>query len=137
MTKDYHQLILKYFKLSDDKIINIYLFGSQIYKTANYKSDHDFMIVVKQNYYIDDIKKINGININICNELSFINHLNRHRMSILEYIFLLLTKSIFHAFRTLDFAIQIINNDKIINYCSANKWLSNFNCDSLEEFVEL
>ena len=41
------QTLLTKLQLTDDEVINIYLYGSRIYGTANSDSDWDFTIVVK------------------------------------------------------------------------------------------
>ena len=88
MAKNYYSLILKNFHLKDEDVINVYPFGSKIYKTDNYRSDYDFIVVVKQVSHKDDRKKIDNININIYGESSFLDQLTRNRMSALECIFL-------------------------------------------------
>jgi predicted nucleotidyltransferase len=168
MAKDYYSLILKDFDLKDNEIISVYPFGSRVYGTADYKSDWDFIVVVKDGVVYKDIRRSkNNININIFSKTSFISTLKRHRMSSLECICLSkdqklkdelninfhwdipvlhkymieksledwvkakkkfevqdfsFIKSIFHAIRTVDFAIQIAEHGTIIDYSSCNSW---------------
>lgn len=170
-------MILNDFRLQDEDVLNVYPFGSKIYKTDNYKSDWDFIVVVKNESIDRDLRKTsqNQINVNIYKDSSFEAQLLRHRMSALECIFLpkelilketkqypfklnlkalseyaleksmedysralrisslkeedLYIKAIFHAIRTLDFAKQIMHNDKIIDYSSCNEeWEILLNC---------
>lgn len=88
MAKDYYSLIIKNFHLKDEDVINVYPFGSKIYKTDNYRSDYDFIVVVKQGSCKEYRKKIDNINVNVLEELHFLILLKRHKMSILECFFL-------------------------------------------------
>lgn len=183
---NFYEIILKDFKLKDEDIINVYPFGSKIYKADNYQSDWDFVVVVKDGVVDKDLRKksFNRININIFQEKNYISLLNKHKTSILECHFLPnekilklsksfnlnlnmealklyiinkslddwnraeksfingeidFHKSIFHAIRSLDFTIQIIENKKILNYSSANNyWEDLVNCqfDSWESYNE-
>lgn len=86
--KNIYELILRDFRLKDEDIINVYPFGSQIYKTATYKSDHDFIVIVNNNVTDKDLreKSANKLNINIFNEGRFLEKLQDHKMAILECI---------------------------------------------------
>lgn len=88
MAKDYYSLILKNFHLKDQDIIAAFPFGSKIYKTDNYRSDYDFMVVVNNNLLKEDRKKIDNINLVLYGENHFLSEVKRHRMSILECLFL-------------------------------------------------
>ncbi len=174
MAKDFYSMILKDFQLKDNDIVNVYPFGSKIYQTDSYKSDWDFIVLLKDGIPIKNnrLKSNNQLNVNLFSETEFNNSLKKHRMSSLECIFLPeekllknskkipfnldldklrvyaidksqedwgkakrafsnnshdMIKSVFHAFRTLEFAKQIIDNKKIVDYSSANNYLSELN----------
>jgi predicted nucleotidyltransferase len=50
-------MILNDFRLQDEDVLNVYPFGSKIYKTDNHKSDWDFIVVVRNESIDRDLRK--------------------------------------------------------------------------------
>lgn len=150
-----------------DNIINAYVYGSNVYGTANSLSDNDFIFVVKSKER--EQFKSENINISYYTLDEFQKLIDRHEISALECLFLIdsfklkesykfefnlnksvlrsslsekssnsyvkskkkLTvnrdynyfggiKSMFHAFRIINFGIQICMYGKIIDYSDTN-----------------
>ena len=82
---DYRELI-KRIKIDDKDILNVYQYGSRVYKTNRNESDWDFIIVLnnKTNEQFSD----NLINVNYYTPLEFEERLNNHEISALECHFL-------------------------------------------------
>lgn len=123
MAKDYYQIILKDFHLKDEDVINVYPFGSKIYGTDDYKSDWDFVVVVKDGVVDKDIRKSshNQINVNIFTETSFLAAVKRHRMSMLECIFLPSDKLLKNS-KTYSFKLDIKSLHQYIITKSLEDW---------------
>lgn len=87
---DLHQKILESFKLSEQAILAIYPYGSRIYGTATETSDYDFVVVVKHLTADSDQldAKDDPITINLYSEASFADRVIKHRISVLECLFL-------------------------------------------------
>jgi predicted nucleotidyltransferase len=85
-----HQKILDAFKLSEQDIIAIYPYGSRIYGTATESSDYDFVVVMKHlTAESDQLDAPNDtITINLYSEDSFTDRVAKHRISVLECLFL-------------------------------------------------
>jgi predicted nucleotidyltransferase len=81
--------ILHKFNLSDDKIINIYPFGSRVYNTASPSSDWDFWVISKNNVYSNLFAETReNISIHLYDENTFLEFLNQNKVSALECIYL-------------------------------------------------
>jgi len=82
--------ILNNFNLDKDKILNIYPYGSFIYKTNTDKSDEDFIVIYNQEENIKDsiYSSDKKINITLISSLHFQEMINNHRIDSLECIFL-------------------------------------------------
>lgn len=173
--------ILESFKFKDEDVLSVYSYGSRVYGTATEKSDHDFVVVLKnvetESDRIDS--QDHPISITIYSKEGFQEKVNLHKIGALECIFCPQNKilkstmefsfkldksalrasisekcskdwnqakkrfsdsqgwnpvtnqpyvrkvyeakkSLFHCFRMLDFATQIIEKGKIINFSSCN-----------------
>jgi len=88
MSKNHYSLILTNCNIKDENVINVYPFGSKVYKTDNYKSDYDYILVSNKDFNKEDRRKFSNINVNIYSENYFLEQLKRHRMSTLECFFL-------------------------------------------------
>lgn len=73
-------MIEKY--LSDPNFLNIYRFGSQVYKTNSERSDEDFICIVGEKLPSIDI------NLHIYNKIEFQHFLDEHNIQMLECFFL-------------------------------------------------
>lgn len=83
-------LILKDFKLKDEDVLNVYMYGSHVYGTNSEKSDHDFIVVAKDTCHDQDSLSSSWRNLNatIYSQSSFQEKLNLHKISALECFFL-------------------------------------------------
>lgn len=81
--------IIKTFDLQRSNVLTIFPYGSRVYKTANEKSDYDFIVIFKNDTVKDEfaITK-NNLSIHCYNESSFQDLLDRHKISALECYFL-------------------------------------------------
>src|ERR1035437_10219017 len=82
--------ILDSFNFPEKDILAIYPYGSRIYGTATEASDYDFVVVLKNlKSDCDQLDAANyPITVNLYSEESFKDRLDKHRISILECIFL-------------------------------------------------
>lgn len=82
--------ILQDFHLKDEDVLNIYSYGSRVYGTNNAKSDHDFIVLTKNGTQDRDSmdSSTHNINVSIYSQNSFEDLLKRHKIFILECIFL-------------------------------------------------
>jgi predicted nucleotidyltransferase len=81
--------ILQKFNLADDKIVNIYPYGSRVYGTAGYQSDYDYWVICKNNIYSNLFaEKRENISIHLYDENSFLEFLNQNKLGALECIYL-------------------------------------------------
>lgn len=161
------EMILRSFRLNNSEVLNIFPYGSRVYKTHGSDSDYDFIVVMDK-----DVKefavKIDNMNVHLYSVEEFQEQVNKHKISALECIFLpkelllkkshdfkfdksifnksiliksisekakkdwfqvkkrcqfdnvwYAKKSLFHAFRIIDFGKQIIQHGKIENYSSS------------------
>lgn len=84
-----YDLILKNCHLLDSNIINVYPFGSRIYKTDSEESDYDFVIVANTDKNLFSLSVPNHkLNIHIYSQESFKDQLNKHKIVALECYFL-------------------------------------------------
>ena len=80
--------ILKYNNI-EEKIDNVYPYGSFVYGTNNEKSDHDYVIILHSINDQDGLCGVgNHINITTYNPESFQEKLNQHKIGALECFFL-------------------------------------------------
>lgn len=83
------QKILQKFNLAEDKIVNIYPFGSRVYGTESEKSDYDFWVICKNNIYSNLFaEKRENISIHLYDENTFLEFLNQNKIPALECIYL-------------------------------------------------
>lgn len=79
-------------KLTDDEIINVYLYGSHVYKTNHVKSDYDLMVVIDNKLiHLNDkeFKSHDGlINLHLETVDTFQSHLLDMKIKELELYFL-------------------------------------------------
>jgi hypothetical protein len=81
--------ILDDFKLEDSNVLNVYPYGSRIYRTNTPTSDYDFVVVCKTVVTESDRldSKDNPISITIYSQESFQNKVNENKISLLECVF--------------------------------------------------
>lgn len=84
----FYDWILQDFKLSDSDVLTVFPYGSRVYGTAKYNSDHDFIVVLKDGAQDRDSleSSYHNINVTIYSETSFQDKLNKHKISALECI---------------------------------------------------
>lgn len=81
--------ILNKFNLTEDKIVNIYPFGSRVYGTFTEKSDYDFWVIYKNNVYNNLFAETReNISIHLYDENTFQEFLNKNNISALECAYL-------------------------------------------------
>lgn len=82
------ELVLKDFNLQDQDVINIYPYGSRVYLTHSYQSDHDFIVIVKGTGQDRDSlsSSYNNLNATIYSEESFREKIDRHSISAMECV---------------------------------------------------
>ena len=79
--------LLEKLNLDESRIINIYHFGSSVYQTRNSNSDFDFIIVYEQDENVSQIF-VDDIQATLYSENEFLNRLHKHKIEVLECIFL-------------------------------------------------
>lgn len=81
--------ILKYFNLNDKDIVNVYPYGSRVYKTNSEQSDYDFIIVCNSQVREFALSSFdNKINIHLYSVADFQEQLDNHKISAMECLFL-------------------------------------------------
>lgn len=78
------QRLIDTFQLDQYELLCVYMYGSRVYGTHDENSDHDFIVVVK-----DDVGCIDGISgewadITIYDQSTFQKRVNEHEISVLE-----------------------------------------------------
>ena len=84
-----YDLILQNFHLLDKEVMNVYPYGSQVYKTNSYSSDYDFILVLNKDvreYALSSNDQ--KLNIHLYSVEGFEDQINQHKISALECIFL-------------------------------------------------
>lgn len=86
----YYQWILEDFDLKDEDVLAVYRHGSMIYGTNDHKSDHDFIIIVKDHAVEIDSKSSShhNIDVGIYRHSTFQDLINRHKNFALDCYFL-------------------------------------------------
>lgn len=83
------QKILQKFNLAEDKIVNIYPYGSRVYGTQSDNSDYDYWVICKNNVYSNLFaEKRENISIHLYDENTFLEFLNQNKLPALECIYL-------------------------------------------------
>jgi len=77
-------------QLQEENILNVYLYGSQVYQTNNETSDYDFVVVIKNKLENKNNQEIrNGLyNIHLITEDNFQKNLSEHKIKEIECYFL-------------------------------------------------
>lgn len=75
-------------KVKDEDVLNVYHYGSFVYETNDYKSDNDYIVVVKNGGLNNQEFKMCGNDIFFLSEDTFQKHLNEHKIKALECLFL-------------------------------------------------
>lgn len=84
-----YDLILINFHLLDKEVLNVYPFGSQIYKTNSEESDYDFVVIVNKDVREYSLSSPNHkLNIHLYSPNGFIDQLQQHKIVALECFFL-------------------------------------------------
>lgn len=76
------------FQLNDDKILNVYPYGSVIYGTNTELSDEDFILIYDWDVEKTDSLQYGKFNATVYNKFGFQKELNNHEISALECYFL-------------------------------------------------
>lgn len=84
----FYEWILQDFKLNDSDVVTVFPYGSRVYGTASYSSDHDFIVILKDGSQDKDSldSSYHKINVTIYSEFSFQDKVNKHKISALECI---------------------------------------------------
>jgi hypothetical protein len=99
--------IIRTFDLQKSNVLSIFPYGSQVYKTANEKSDYDFVVVFKDGTVKDEFALTrDNLSIHSYNDSSFQDLLNRHKISAMECYFLP-TQSILLQNKKFNFSLSI------------------------------
>jgi hypothetical protein len=78
--------VIKRSKIHPVRVKNIYVFGSQVYRTTNYNSDWDFIMVANTPNTNQEIRS-GDFNIHIMTEDQFVKNLKDHHSSTVEAFF--------------------------------------------------
>lgn len=74
--------------INDDNCINLYMFGSYVYKTNNSDSDQDYIAIVKELYDFGTLYNKDNITIHFITENNFITYLSENEIQALECYFI-------------------------------------------------
>ena len=102
--------------LNDENNLNIYRFGSYIYKSNNEFSDEDYIIVMREYYETKDI------NVHHYSVSQFQDLINRHDIQALECMFLD-TKFILKQNYTFNFSLDKSKLRTSISTIASNSWV--------------
>jgi len=118
------ELILKDFKLKDEDVLNIYPFGSRVYGTHSYQSDHDFVIVMKGGAQdLDSLSSsYNNLNATVYSQASFLEKIGRHVVSVMECVSLPSTKLIKNSYQ-FQFSIHLPTLRESISAKASHSWV--------------
>ena len=105
--------------LHPSRVINIYLFGSQIYKTSVEKSDYDILIIAKTVSPETEIV-VDNLNIHILTYDRFMEGLKQFNMRNIECIF---SPSILKEDIKIPFEIKIDSLRHSISHTVSNSWV--------------
>jgi predicted nucleotidyltransferase len=78
--------VIKRSKIHPVRVKNIYVFGSQVYRTTNYNSDWDFIMVANTPNTNQEIRS-EDFNIHVMTEDQFVKNLRDHHSSTVEAFF--------------------------------------------------
>jgi len=82
-----HSTVLNKYNIKPEDILNIYIFGSQVYGTATSNSDFDISLVIKNKIGVNNQEiKHPIVNIHIYEDDFFQEKLNEHKIGFLECI---------------------------------------------------
>lgn len=90
--------------LIDQNVLNVYIFGSQVYGTANASSDVDIIVVAKDHFDSKDI------NVHVYTVETFQMLIDRHDIQALEC---LLSHDIYKLIELHDFVLPVIDKAKL------------------------
>lgn len=103
--------------LIDSNVLNMYIFGSQVYGTANDESDVDIIVVAKDHFDSKDI------NVHVYTVETFQMLIDRHDIQALEC---LLSHDIYKLIELHDFVLPVIDKAKLrvaISTIASNSWV--------------
>ena len=81
--------IIEEFNLKESDILNVYRYGSKVYKSDNETSDQDFIIIFKNGTVKDEFAVTRGdISVHMYQHSSFQDLVTRHKITALEMCFL-------------------------------------------------
>lgn len=107
-----------------DGVLNIYLYGSRVYGTANNNSDYDYIVVVDNQNTLEKLALTKGENedFSFYTKEQFQEQINLHEISVLECLFLPDDKVVK---KTVDFPFTL-ELDKLrhaVSQKSSNSWV--------------
>jgi predicted nucleotidyltransferase len=115
--------IIKTFGLQEPNVLTIFPYGSQVYKTANEQSDHDFIVIFKDGTVEDEFAITRDkLSIHSYNDSSFQDLLNRHKISAMECYFLP-TESLLLERKKFKFDLHIDKLRSAISEKSSHSWV--------------
>jgi predicted nucleotidyltransferase len=82
--------LIQQLNLDDNRVVNIYQFGSRVYGTSNDKSDYDVSIVLDGSFpnKKNTLKYDNDFDVNFYSRAEFLQKMDEHYMNILEHLYL-------------------------------------------------
>lgn len=113
--------VIRRSKLHPNKVKCIYIFGSQVYGTANHSSDWDFIIVANNSVSNQEIRS-GDFNIHIITPYEFEKMLNQHHPGALECYY---APKEFKLMETIDFKFKL-NIPALrhsFSHVSSNSWI--------------
>ena len=115
--------ILNQNNIQSAKILNIYSYGSRVYKTNSVYSDYDFIVVISSSSsgnYFQFIE--NDINITVYDLPLFIEKLNNHDVDVLECFFLPIEFKLQENIK-LDLNIDLMKLRQSFSKVASNSWV--------------
>jgi predicted nucleotidyltransferase len=107
---------------TNDNIVSLYQYGSQVYGTSNPQSDMDMIMVVKDLNGVTNQSDLSDIDITIYDMEGFQNQINAHEISVLECVFLPEDKILKNQ-KEWDFILDLPTLRKACSAKSSNSWV--------------
>jgi predicted nucleotidyltransferase len=105
--------------LSSEKILNVYIFGSQIYGTRSEKSDIDILIISDISYHEKEIER-NNLNIHITSYNRFLDALENHHFGSIECA---MSPMILKEDKKINFELNSKKLRHSVSWISSNSWV--------------
>jgi predicted nucleotidyltransferase len=121
---------LNYFNLKNkqidiDKVINVYFYGSHVYKTDTKNSDFDYIIIYVQDIDVSDtlIADMSGniLNATLISPTHFQKMIDSHRIDAIECLFV--SEDWKYETIKFDFVLDLVQLRKSISAVCSNSWV--------------